>query len=189
MNFVTDFGDLAVLLPLATTILLWLLLSGAREAALWWLAGLALCIGGIGLLKVYLAACATSGALRSPSGHSGFSLLVYGGFAACLGARVARRWRLLAMGAAAIVVAGIAVSRLVLGAHTPIEDGVGLLIGGASLVLFVAGSGLRLEGPRPRPLLTAAILIIVLLHGHELHAEAVLHAVGVYLAKTSPVCG
>jgi membrane-associated phospholipid phosphatase len=189
MLFLTDFGDLAVLLPLATTILLWLLLSGARGAAAWWLAALIVCIGGIGLLKIYLAACVPSGDLRSPSGHSGFSMLVYGALAASLAIRAEARWRrLLAVGAGLLIVAGIAISRLVLGAHTPIEDVIGLLIGGASLGLFVAGSGLRLQTLNLRPLLLAAALIVILLHGRELHAEEMLHAMGIYLAKTGVVC-
>jgi membrane-associated phospholipid phosphatase len=189
MLFLTEFGDLAVLLPLAATILLWLLLSGARQAALWWLAALVLCIGGIGLLKIYLAACTTSGDLRSPSGHAGFSALVYGALAASFAIRAEARWRrLLTVGAGLLVIAAIAVSRLVLGAHTPIEDVIGLLIGGASLALFIAGSGLRLGCLNLRPLVLAAALIVTLLHGEQLHAEAVLHAMGVYLAKTGVVC-
>lgn len=189
MLFLTEFGDLAVLLPLAATILLWLLLSGARQPALWWLAALVLCIGGIGLLKIYLAACVTSGDLRSPSGHSGFSALVYGTLAASLALRGAPRWRLLVVCGGFLMVAGIAISRLVLGAHTPIEDLVGLLIGGASLALFVASSGRRLETLNLRPLLLAAVLIITLLHGRQLHAEEMLHAMGLYLAKSGVVCG
>jgi hypothetical protein len=52
MTSLTDFGDLAVLLPLAAAILLWLFAVGERRVALWWLVALTLCIGVIAMLKV-----------------------------------------------------------------------------------------------------------------------------------------
>jgi hypothetical protein len=52
MTSLTDFGDLAVLLPLAAAILLWLFAVGERRVALWWLVALTLCLGVIAMLKV-----------------------------------------------------------------------------------------------------------------------------------------
>jgi hypothetical protein len=52
MTSLTNFGDLAVLLPLAAAILIWLFAAGERRVALWWLLALALCLGVTGLLKV-----------------------------------------------------------------------------------------------------------------------------------------
>ncbi|HUC64968.1 MAG TPA: phosphatase PAP2 family protein [Stellaceae bacterium] len=188
MSSLTDFGDLAVLLPLAAAILLWLFVAGERRVALWWLVALTLCLGVIGMLKIYFAAC-PAGAMRSPSGHAGFSVLVYGMIAACLATRAKGHWRLIVLVGGGVVIAAIALSRLVLGVHTPIEIALGLLIGGASLTALLWGSA-AFGAARPplRPLLIAAVLIIVLLHGQELHAEAVLHAMGRYLARAGGVC-
>lgn len=188
MTSLTNFGDLAVLLPLASAIVLWLWLAGDRAALLWWLLALTLCVGLIGILKIYMAAC-PFGSLHSPSGHAGFATLVYGTIAACLAARLTGRWRVLALAAGGALIAGIALSRLVLGEHTPIEVAVGLLIGGVSLALLLHGAPTLRSTRLPiRPLLLAVVVIVVLLHGRELHAEAMLHAMGLYLAKSGNVC-
>lgn len=188
MTSLTDFGDLALLLPLAAAILLWLFVAGERRVALWWLVALTLCLGVIGVLKVYFAAC-PAGAMRSPSGHAGFAALVYGMIAACLATRAKGYRRLVALVGGGVVIAAIALSRLVLGAHTPIEIALGLLIGGASLTTLLWGSSAFGSARLPlRPLLLCAVVIIVLLHGQQLHAEAVLHAMGRYLARAGGVC-
>ncbi len=188
MSFLTNFGDAAILLPLAAAILAWLVVGKSYRAALWWLAALALCGGGIALLKVYFVACVTPGPLQSPSGHSGLSALVYGALAALLATRVEGWRRIAAPGLGALLVAGIAVSRVLLHAHTPPDVVVGLLIGFAALAVFLVGSAGRLAPMASiRPLLLAAIAFIAVLHGDKLHAEALLHAVGVYL-KGGAVC-
>lgn len=188
MSFLTDFGDLATLLPLAAAILVWLLAMRAHQAALWWLAALALCGGGIGLLKVYFVACGSAGQLQSPSGHSGLSALVYGVLAALLTTRIEGWWRVAAPALCALLIAGIALSRWVLGAHTPPDVIAGLLVGFAALMLFLLGSAGKLApSASTRHLLLVAIIVMTVLHGEKLHAEAVLHAVGAYL-KAGAVC-
>lgn len=188
MRFLTNFGDLAILLPLAAAILLWLLATRSHRAALWWLMALALCAGGIALLKVYFVACASSGALQSPSGHSGLSALVYGGLAALLATRVEGWRRIAALCLSTLLIAGIALSRLVLHAHTPPDVVVGLLIGLVALALFLVGAAGRLApSASTRPLLLATIVVVAVFHGDKLHAEAMLHAVGVYL-RSGAVC-
>ena len=52
----TDFGDLAVLIPLSAAILIWLLRNSSRAAPRWILA-LGLCIGLTELLKIAFHAC------------------------------------------------------------------------------------------------------------------------------------
>lgn len=188
MSFLTDFGDVAILLPLAAAILVWLLAVRSHRAALWWLLALGLSAGGIGLLKVYFVACASSGPLQSPSGHSGLSALVYGALAALLATRVEGWRRVAALALCVLLVAGIAFSRLALGAHTPPDVAAGLLIGLAALAVFLLGSAGKLAPTASiRPLLLATIAVVAILHGDKLHAEALLHVVGLYL-KSSSVC-
>jgi membrane-associated phospholipid phosphatase len=189
MSFLTDFGDLAILLPLAAAILVWLLAMRAYQAALWWLAALVLCGGVIGLIKIYFVACGSAGQLQSPSGHSGLSALVYGVLAALLATRVEGWRRVTALALSALLVAGIAVSRSVLGAHTPPDVVAGLLIGLVALAVFLVGSAGKLApAASTRPLWLAAIAVMAILHGDKLHAEAMLHTVGVYLTSGA-VCG
>jgi hypothetical protein len=53
LGTLTGFGDAALLLPLAATILLWLLLSGATRAAIWWTFSVVVCIGVTAVSKIF----------------------------------------------------------------------------------------------------------------------------------------
>lgn len=187
-QFVTDFGDLAVLLPIAAMILVWLLRSPESQllAAAWALA-VVFCGGAIGLLKVYFSACSTS-IIDSPSGHVGMSTLVYGGLALM----VAVRWRRLAVPALAVglgVIAAIAVSRVIVGAHDTVEVLIGLAIGAVALAIFAKA---LIRDPLAMPaktMLASAVLIIVLLHGQQVQAEQFFRLIGGYLhTERAAVC-
>ena len=83
----------------------------------------------------------------------------------------------------------IAVSRVVLGAHTPLETGFGLAIGVGALAVFTRGylSDRPLAAPL-RPLMLAAAVLIVFMHGRQLHAEDLLHTIGIYLQIGAVAC-
>lgn len=190
LTIVTDFGDGALLLPLSVAILAWLVLQGARRAALWWAAALALAIGGTALLKLYFHVCSPFPMLRSPSGHTSLATLVYGALAVVLAAEVHRAKRLLVIGGTVSVVAAIAVSRVLLQAHTVQETVLGSLIGGCALSVFVFGY-LR---NRPAstalwPLFLVVALPVAAFHGRQIHAEGFLQALAVYLNGMAGVCG
>jgi PAP2 superfamily len=176
---VTDFGDAAVLLALAAALFVWLLFSSSR-CALWWAGSVALCVALTALLKIYFYGCPAVSEIRSPSGHTGFSVLVYGAMTlvAIIHSRAGPRIIGIAIGASLIL--AIAASRILLAAHNFYEVGVGLAIGIAALVLFG-----RNYSPSPRaqmwPLLVATATLMATLHGHELHAEELLHRITGYL--------
>jgi predicted MFS family arabinose efflux permease len=74
-------------------------------------------------------------------------------------------------------------------AHSPLETGFGLVIGSIALAVFAR----KYLGHRPavvslRPLIVAVALLLITLHGHELHAEELLHAIGIYLQIASLAC-
>jgi len=136
----TDFGDLAVLLPLSALVLLWLLMARLAKAAGWWLAALAFCVGGTALLKIYLFACPLADNISSPSGHGSLSTLVYGAFVVIGASELARGWRRSVMiGGGVVIIFAVAASRLFLGAHGLVEIILGLGIGVASLAAFAQG--------------------------------------------------
>jgi membrane-associated phospholipid phosphatase len=189
LTAVTNFGDLAVLLPVAAIILLWLLAVRVSRAALWWGVALALCIGGIAVLKVYFDACPPLANLRSPSGHTGLSTLVYGAVTLIVAIEGTRWHRVLIFGAGAALMLGIAVSRVLLGAHSALEAGVGLVIGCLTLAVFArAYLAHRAADISLRPLVVSVALLLVILHGQALHAEELLHAIGRYLQVASLAC-
>jgi membrane-associated phospholipid phosphatase len=189
LTTLTNLADLVVVLPLAIAILLWLLGMRSTGAALWWLVAVAICIGGTALLKIYFFACPPSADLQSPSGHTSLGTLIYGAMImfAAVESQGWRRWLVIATGA--LFVLSIAISRLLLHAHTIPEIGLGLLIGGIALVIFAKA---YLSDPPVHvwllPLMLVTIIVIVVFHNHELPAEEFLHQISAYLGIATRLC-
>lgn len=179
----TDFGDLAILLPLALLILAWLVAMRCPRGALGWLAAATFCGGATGLLKVYFFACPWSHELVSPSGHTSLSTLVYGGICVIIAAQIrGKAERAATLAASGALVAAIGVSRVLLNVHTALEVGVGFVIGVIALSIFAAAYW-RYRPTRVSlsPLALTGALVVALLHGHELRAEGLLHVISSYL--------
>jgi membrane-associated phospholipid phosphatase len=127
-----------------------------------------------------LYGCPPAGDMHSPSGHTSLSTLVYGALTLVAATASPGLRRLLVIGGGAGLILAIAVSRLLLDAHSTPEVGLGLLVGAVSLALF---SRQYLEGPNKEvwPLLVTAGVLMSILHGRELHAEQFLHRITGYL--------
>jgi membrane-associated phospholipid phosphatase len=176
MNFLTDFADQAVVLPLAVTICLALAVAGWRRAALAWAVVVPATLLAVILAKLMVVACGhllPLHGLKSPSGHTASAAVVYGGLVALLlpePARGARR-----VFAALLLAASFAVlfggTRLALHVHTRSD-----VLAGACLGVAGALALARLAGPRPHGLrvaipFAAACAVVLMLHGRHLHAE------------------
>lgn len=185
----TNFGDLAVLLPLALTVFVWLALARAWRAAASWALALGFCIIATGFLKVFFDICQPTAGLHNPSGHTSLSTMVYGGLAALVAAPGGRFQRIGVAVGGCVLVGSIAMSRVALNGHTALETAAGLTIGGAALVLFAKGylSHRRCEASL-RPLLLSVALLIVLLHGQQLHAEDIIRAISGHLRADGLAC-
>jgi membrane-associated phospholipid phosphatase len=180
--FLTDFADQAVLLPLAITVALCLGISG------WWRGAAALMIG-VGttltvmlVLKIAFIACGPDVALRSPSGHTATAAAMTGALMVVLADRP--RW---ALPAAVLAAALIGASRLALGVHTPLEVVVGAAagIGGAALTAWLAGP---MPDFRRNRAVLAALVVVVLLHGMRMPAEAHIRGFAERVALLLPAC-
>lgn len=186
---ITDFGDLAVLLPLVGVVTVWLLAIRQPRAALWWLAAVALCMGSTAVLKIYFYVCPPLTELHNPSGHTSLSTLVYGTLTLAIAAIVTgwRRAAVIASGTAFI--AAIAVSRVLIHFHSILEVVVGSVVGICALALFA-----RQFWPhhpreaRLQAMLIACIVLMVMLHGQQLHAEGMFHAISHYLNRAGMSC-
>lgn len=178
-DFVTDFADQAVLLPLAAVVAIVLALAGWWRGAIGWTLAIGAALALTLLLKLVFLACGhliPGAALRSPSGHVAASGAIYGGLFAIV-ARIVAKGRPIRRGLWTVlftiaVILVIAASRLVLGAHSPPE----VLLGGA-VALCGAIAVDHFAGPPPerlgsRPLLVLAILVMLGLHGIRMPAEA-----------------
>ena len=176
---ITDFGELAVSLPLAAAMLIWLLHYSSRAASRWVLA-LGVCAGLTASLKIVFYGCPPATDIHSPSGHTSLSTLVYGALTFVTAIAWSGSRRVLVIGSGAGLILAIAVSRLLLDAHSVPEAGLGLVIGTVSLAMFIRQ---YLDAPNAKvwPLLIAASLLISIFHGRELHAEQYLHQITGYL--------
>jgi len=190
LRILTDFGDLAVLLPLLLVIFIWLLSARTKAAALWWVVAAAICMAGTALLKIYFEICSPPIDLRSPSGHASLSTLVYGALALVVATAGKREQRLAAWAVGGALILGIALSRVWLQIHNWHEAASGLAVGVAALSLFA--KAYRAHPPAAtswQPLILAVAVLVLMLHGQRLHAEELLQAIGAYLRTGPAVCG
>jgi undecaprenyl-diphosphatase len=185
----TDCGDLAVILPLVVVIEIWLLAMRRPAAALWWVCAVGLCMGGTAILKIYFYICPPVNDLRSPSGHTSVSVLVYGTLTLAIAMEI-RGWRrYLILGLGSCFVLAIAISRVLVQAHSVLEVITGLMIGAGALTLYThAYRRNRPSGRSLRPLIATSAVLMILLNGQELHAEDFLHSLGIYISSAGLVC-
>jgi membrane-associated phospholipid phosphatase len=182
----TNFGDLAVLLPITIVVFIWLYYLPARRKAAWWAAAAMLCMAGTALLKILFVMCPPAADLQSPRGHTSLGTLVYGALFMLIAMTNQGRLRYAAIGVGGALVLLIALSRVALHTHTVLETGLGLAIGAGALALFA--SVFHASPPtqmRLRPLLLSVAVLLVLLHGRQLHAEDLLRAIGGYVKQSS----
>ena len=141
MQLLSNFGDIAVLLPASLGLIAFLAWSGSRRDAAAYAAAMAACLTAALFAKLVLAACGGEYSfygVESPSGHAAFAATFYGCLAALFGAGRTIGWRLALYGAASALVLLIGASRVALEAHNAREVGVGVLIGAMSVALFGA---------------------------------------------------
>ncbi len=192
-EFLTDFGDSAITVPVSLLTFVFLIIVGQRRLAIGWGIAILGCASAIGALKILFAPCGQRLAfatLASPSGHGAMTTVVYGSFTLLLGSSLPRPFRMTLDVAAALLVAAIAVSRLALGAHDVAEVIVGLAIGLAALAGF--RRILLAQGPVVLPvgwLAGAATVVIAVFHGIRWPTERVVHALAALLHLALPWCG
>jgi membrane-associated phospholipid phosphatase len=182
ITMITNFGDLAVLLPLVAVVTVWLMATRQSRALLWWLVAVGLCMGGTAVLKVYFFVCPPLADLHSPSGHTSLSTLVYGTLTIAIASIVPGWKRVAVIVAGGAFIAMIGISRILVHAHSIVEVVLGSVIGVGALALFVWQFWPhRPAEPRLQAMLIACFALMVMLNGQDLHAENFLHAIGRYL--------
>lgn len=191
-SFLTDFGDTAVTVPLAILVTAFLFAAKQPRLAIGWALVILLCAGATGALKLAFTVCGypfAGAGLMSPSGHTAMSVVVYGGLAAVIGNSLKAPARAALIAAAATFTIGIALSRTIVGHHTPIEVAVGLIVGIAALGAMIA------VAVRYRPehlpigwLAAGALVLFVLFHGTRWPAEQAIHRFARWLDILRPYC-
>jgi membrane-associated phospholipid phosphatase len=169
VRFLTDFADMAVLLPLWLCVGAGLALSGWRRGAAAWIGAIFGAFAVILLLKLIFIGCGTRSAL-SPSGHTAAGTALYGGAIALWLRRGLGIWTasLLAGGGVAAV---IGATRLALGVHIPIEVAIGGAVGLGGVFALVRWAGPPPAWVQARWLVPSALVVVLALHGTRLPAE------------------
>lgn len=171
MQFLTDFADQAVVLPVALVLAMVLATMGWRRGALVWVGVVAATLGLVGLLKVGFIACGPVFGpwdLHSPSGHTAAASVLAGGFVTLLAGSPPA-----ALAVSVLAAAMFGFSRVELGAHSLPEVLLGGAVGIAGAVVLSRLAG-RPPVRRPLQLLAVTAVVALLLHGGHLHAEQVI---------------
>ncbi len=185
MNFVTDFADQAVVLPVVAVVLALLAIQGWYRGAVAWLVAVAGTFGLVFVLKVGFLACAPvfgPVGLASPSGHAAAATVVSGGLVALLTSRT-----VIVLPVALLAGVVIGFTRLSLHVHSAPEVVLAVAIGVAGVFALI-----RLAGAPPalrlRPIMAAIVVVVVLLHGERLPAEGAIRSLAHRIAGFVPVC-
>jgi undecaprenyl-diphosphatase len=173
-QFITDFGDQAVLLPLAIVVALGFAAAGWRRGAVAWTAAIGTTLATVLLLKLSFWACGhllADGIVRSPSGHTAAAAAIYGGLLAVVARPVAghRRWTLACALSVALV---IGTSRLALGVHNALEVTIGGIVGVCGALAAVSLAGPPPSTMRISRMAAMTMFVVMLLHGVRMPAEA-----------------
>lgn len=187
---ITNFGDLAVLLPLSVVLALILWRYEARAATRAWLSALAFCLLATFVLKFAFLTCNVNGNIHitSPSGHASMSAAVYGAITFVVATHL-QRWRHWITFLGGALVLAIALSRIYLSAHTKVEVAIGLAIGIISLGIFVSKYA-RLSHRKVdlRTVGFCVLLVFVALYGAHLTAESYLQKFAYALRSQIGIC-
>jgi membrane-associated phospholipid phosphatase len=174
---ISDFGDQALVFPLAAGVGLIFALSGWRRGAWAWTTTMGATLCGILLLKLCFFACgplAPGAQFQNPSGHTAAAAAVYGGlFTTVVGSLWdIQRWSIVCAVALALPVSVvIGLSRLVLDLHSVTEVISGGAIGVAGAVSFVAWAGPPSRRIQASPVVFLVVALVTLLHGTRMPAE------------------
>jgi membrane-associated phospholipid phosphatase len=186
----TRLGNSVVTLPIAGAILVALYVWIGKKVALAWLVWLVVCGAVTAALKIYFHACPVRVVdLVSPSGHTSLSLFVYGGLFLITGSRWHDWPRPTFWLLGALLASAIAVSRLVIGAHSWIEVAIGVAVGALALAQFWT---VFRHTPKPAmpiwPIWIVALIPILLLHVHNLPTESLLTRLALFLRGKVDFC-
>jgi membrane-associated phospholipid phosphatase len=192
VNTITHLGDAALLIPAAVCLVAYLGYRHFQSHALLWLTTLALC-GFLTLaLKVIFSACGDELrilAINSPSGHTSLSLTFYGCAAVMASVDKTRARQLAVLAAGAGLALVIALTRIVVHAHSTREVLTGLLVGG----LCVAWFGKRYYALRPVALpwpafVAGVVLLAIATHGVHWDFEWLARRVAELLRSSASIC-
>jgi membrane-associated phospholipid phosphatase len=193
IQIVTDLGDAALLVPASLAIFAMLYWARAHRTAYAWGLSIGLCLVLIGALKMYFHACGAEEAaafdIRSPSGHTAFSMTIYGCLFLMCGAEQSSKLRLTWQMLLILLIPLIAASRVMIGSHSIAEVVVGAGVGAMSMACFWLLARRLPDASAPVPaIIGTLVLLAVLTHGLHLDAEQLIQLVADRIAHRTGLC-
>ncbi|HEV2549953.1 MAG TPA: phosphatase PAP2 family protein [Stellaceae bacterium] len=192
LNLVTDLGDSALLLPASALLFAYLLYLRAASVARIWVMALALCALLTLLLKVAFYTCGMAVpvlAMRSPSGHTSLSTTFYGCAALMMTGDKERATQVMVLAGGTFLALAVALSRVLLHAHTMSEVALGLTIGVLCVVWF--GSAYLGRPPLSVPWRSALLgvgLLLLITHGLHWNFEWMVARIAALLRSGISIC-
>jgi membrane-associated phospholipid phosphatase len=177
--YITALGDSAVLLPCAGLMLVSLFLSPATRSIAWQWGGLFLFVAALVAASKLIFMAWGLGIPRLDfigiSGHSAMAALVWPSMLSLMAAGQSRQLRKFAVAFALLLALLIAVSRLMLHAHSTAEVVTGSMLGSATALWFISRLGDRWMLQEHAMLLPASVLLILpFVYGHRFPSEQLL---------------
>ncbi len=169
VQFITDFADLAVTLPVVALVCMALAAQNAVQQATMLAVASGATLALVAALKLtafVASAHHVNVSLQSPSGHTAGAIIVYGGLFRLLGPQ---GWR---VAGPVLVAAVVAFTRVALGFHTVADVCAGAAAGGAGLLLLAwlleRPQFLPAAAPRRAVTVAAAAVVMMVMHGHHI---------------------
>lgn len=189
----TSAGDSALLLPLLGWMFVWLVIPRSSRAEGWrWLIAVVACAGIVSASKLLFMAWGVGLPgldYTGFSGHSALSALVWPSMAALLARRGSAALQKTAVGLGVLLALGIAISRVLLKAHSISEVVLGCALGLALAGWFLLS---RAVTPKPSPRALAllagmAILLTLAFYGRVFPSQHVLKQVALAISGRGQV--
>ena len=189
MQFLTDFADQAVVLPLVLALGLMLAVQGWWFGAIVWLSTISATFAAVLALKLIFLGCAQAFGpdfamwhLQSPSGHAAAATMLAGGIVCLITARAP-----LAIAGGLAIGTIIGITRLALQVHSVAEVALGVVVG-----LIGVASLARMIGQPPKlrlvPMAAVVVAIVGLFHGLHLPAETAIRDGALQAGIIAPFC-
>lgn len=174
---VTNFGDLAVLIPVAAIVLIWLSATRRWRGAAAYAISVGACLGATVLIKLlFLTHVVDLPGVDNPSGHTSTSIAVYGDLAALVALALPWRERLVVIASCVLWVGAIIYSRIELQFHSIGEAVIGTVVGLTAVWLFT--KLYRAEQPQRRAelglMLAVIITVMIVLHSKQFPSVEIL---------------
>ena len=178
MVTVTRLADSAIIFPVMIAVLLYLLWQRHYRSALYWLAAAAFAIIVPPLLKYGLQIPRpdviqfAANSYSFPSGHTLKAMVIYGFLSVIIAWSIAEKWRWVPYTAAGLIILGVGLSRLYLGAHW-LSDVLGSLTLGLA---WVASLGIAYRRHSiPESNWKGMTLLLLAIMGISMTTESTLH--------------